>query len=105
MLLSQAKRVRRWPIHIVTSLLRKALSIRTRRSLLRSAGSQSARIILTGPQTSLAPLVRLVRVGVRPARHALAAAHAVARRLNAVVLIHLVVEGSRAYWPARFEDT
>ena len=107
MLLCDAKWIRGRAIDVVSALLRQALSVRARWSLLCSTRTQSVIIVLTWAKTSLTSLISLLRVGVLATWHSLPATHNVTGRLDHTMMavVHFVVEGRCSHGPTRFENT
>ena len=102
-LLSQTEWVRWWPINVVRIVLSEALGIWRCRSFLCSARTKTI-AALAGSKTSLTSLVCLVVVGVYASRHSFPTHH-LARILNSVVLIELIVECSSSDWSTWFENS
>ena len=101
-LLSQTERVRWWPINVVRIVLCETLGIWRCRSFLCSARTKTI-AALAGSKTSLTSLVCLVVVGVYASRHSFPTHH-LARILNSVVLIELVVECCCSDRSTRFKN-
>lgn len=103
-LLGEAERVGRRPIDVVSALLRQALGVRARWSLLSRSRAQSV-VVLARAETSLPSLISFLSVIVLAPGHGFPATHDVAGGLDAMVLVHFVVEGSGTDWSAGFEDS
>jgi len=103
-LLSQTERVRWWPVNVVCIVLSKSLGVWRSRSFLCSARTKTITTTLAGSKTSLTSLVCLVVVGVHTSWHSFSTHH-LARILNSVVLIELIVECSSSDWPTWFENS
>lgn len=92
-MLSEAERIRRRAIDVVSSLLRQTLGIWTCWTFLSCARAQSI-VIVARSQTALASLISFLCARALT-RHSFPTSHDVTRLLHAVILIHLVVKGSR----------
>ena len=101
-MLSEAERIRRWAIYVVTSLLCQTLGIWTSWTFLSSARAQPI-IVVAWSKTTLASLISFLCARALT-RHSFPTSHDVTRLLHAVVLIHLVVKSSRPNWPTRLEN-